>query len=240
MLCILARELAVGANNVDVLVLAMLLVLVLPTSFARTPDEIPCFFSPIEFAVDVPRELAVPLELVLDPRVPPAPTRLFIRDIPLKGFWNEGIAPRRAAGIPEIEEAVLERVIPDEAVLDFVPPVEFVPFVPILVEDFLPSPIFAAGTRKLELGSSFPAEAFTAACFGTLVFRAGAGLLRTFGTGFLAAGSTVLCTGPGTVALELGLGGTPPTPLQTFLTRLFADERKPNLVAIPFFAENNV
>lgn len=84
-LCILARELAVGASSVEVLFLTMLFVLLLSTSLDRTLEGIPDFFKPIELAMDDACELPVPLELVLDLSVPPTLVRLLVRDIRLRG-----------------------------------------------------------------------------------------------------------------------------------------------------------
>lgn len=232
-LCILARELAVGANKVEVLFL-LLFVLPLPSSFCRMPDRILGFFNPIELAADVRSELPVPPELVLDPRVPPALARLLVRNTPLGGCWNEGMGPRRSDGIPDTDEVVFVRVIPDETVLDPVPIIELVPFIPILADDFLSNPIPVAGTRKLVIGPDFAVVAFATECLTMLGFTVCDGFVRIFGVSFLAAGA-VFWDGPGMEIVEPCLEALLPTPFQTFLTKLLADAMKPNLVAIPFF-----
>ena len=235
-LCILASELAVGANSVDVLFLTTLFVLLFPTSLGRTPDGTSGFFKPIELAADDPRELPVPvpLEFIFDPRAPLTLARLLVRDIRPRGCWNKGMAPRRPAEIPEAEEGVID-IVPDDAVLDLVPAAEFVL---VLVDIFLPNPFPVTGIRKLLLESGgLAVDVLATGGLGTLGLAAGAGFVRTFGVSFLLAAGTVLWGAPVTGTVDFCLGALLPIPFQTLLTMLFAEDRKPNLVVIPFFAD---
>ena len=238
-LCIRARELAVGAKSVDdVRFLTTLLALPVPTSPIGVGTN-PAFLMPIELAVAPPlRELVVPPPLVRDPVVPPPFTRLLVRDMRPAGCWKEGMGPRRAGATVEnaAEETVLDRPT-TEAALDLVPIIEFVP---VLVTACRPTPSPVEGPRRLVFGSGLVVDVVAGVGFAALDLIAELGLMRTLGVGFLLA--VPLCEDFGGSKVDVGFGTCVfdvPTPLfQTFLTRVFAAERKPNLVAIPFFADN--
>lgn len=129
---------------------------------------------------------------------------------------------------------------PDEVALDLVPTVNLVPtveFVIAPVDAVLPNPTLVEGMRKPLLRSAIRVAAFAIGGLGTLALAAGAGFIRTFGVDSLVAAGTVLWDCPGTDKVGFCFGALLPTPFQTLLTIFFAEERKPNLLPIPFFAD---
>ncbi|KAF8483233.1 hypothetical protein JB92DRAFT_3032161 [Gautieria morchelliformis] len=201
-LCILARELAVGAESVDVRFRGAPMLPMLPPAPA----------PPAGIFVFRPSEPAAPTPLVLERALPvPVPVsatlaRLCARD---RDGWNTGIGPRRAVGMILDADADAARVHDGGVSAD------------------------AAEALLVRTDDARTAPALEAGGLGTggFVVGGGAGFVRTRGVCVLGAGGG----GPGALCFCF-CAPPPPTPFQTDLTMLFAEDRKPILVAVAFFA----
>ena len=136
----------------------------------------------------------------------------------------------------QVKAATPDRPI-TEAMLNLMPIIELVP---VLITTCHPTPSPIEGTCRLVFRSGLVVDIIAGVGFAVLDLIAELGLMRTLCVGFLLA--IPLCEDFGGSKIDMGFGTCVfdvPMPLfQTFLTRVFAAKRKPNLVAIPFFADN--